>query len=72
MPSVKGISGLKLRALHAEHAPIELTDPLAPVEVGDKIEIAVHYHDGTIHLHRRMYGIRNGAVERIFTIEYAD
>lgn len=72
LPSVKGISGLKLRALHAEHAPIELTDPAAPVEIGDKIEIAVHYHDGTINLHRRMYGIRNGVVERIFTIEHPD
>lgn len=72
LPSVKGISGLKLKALHAEHAPIELTDPSAPIEVGDKIEIAVHYHDGTINLHRRMYGMRNGVVERIFTIEHAD
>jgi D-serine deaminase-like pyridoxal phosphate-dependent protein len=69
LPSVKGISGLKLKALHAEHAPIEIQDPAVDVEVGDKIEIAVHYHDGTINLHRRMYGIRDGEVERIFTIE---
>jgi D-serine deaminase-like pyridoxal phosphate-dependent protein len=72
LPSVKGLSGLKLKALHAEHAPIELTAPSAPVEVGHKIEIAVHYHDGTINLHRRMFGVRNGAVERIFNIEHAD
>lgn len=72
LPSVKGISGLKLKALHAEHAPIEILDSAVPVEVGDKIEIAVHYHDGTINLHRRMYGIRNGAVERVFTIEHGD
>ena len=72
LPSVKGISGLKLKALHAEHAPIEILDPAVPVEVGDKIEIAVHYHDGTINLHRRMYGIRNGGVERTFSIEHAD
>jgi len=69
LPSVKGISGLKLKALHAEHAPIEIQDRDVHVEVGDKIEIAVHYHDGTINLHRRMYGIRNGEVERVFTIE---
>lgn len=72
LPSVKGISGLKLRALHAEHAPIEILDPGVSVEVGDKIEIAVHYHDGTINLHRRMHGIRNGTVERVFTIEHGD
>lgn len=72
LPSVKGIPGLKLKALHAEHAPIEITDSSASVEVGDKIEIGVHYHDGTIHLHRRMYGVRNGQVEKIFCIEHGD
>lgn len=69
LPSVKGVSGLKLKALHAEHAPIEICDPGVHVEVGDKIEIAVHYHDGTINLHRRMYAMRDGEVERVFTIE---
>jgi D-serine deaminase-like pyridoxal phosphate-dependent protein len=69
LPSVKGISGLQLKALHAEHAPIEIQDPAVAVEVGDKIEIAVQYHDGTINLHKQMYGIRNGEVEQIFQIE---
>jgi D-serine deaminase-like pyridoxal phosphate-dependent protein len=69
LPSVKGIAGLKLKALHAEHAPIEILDPQVNVEVGDKIEILVQYHDGTINLHERMYGIRNGELERVFTIE---
>jgi hypothetical protein len=36
--------------------------------VGDKIEIWVHYHDGTVNLHDRMYGIRNNKVEETFTI----
>ena len=70
LPSVKGIGGLRLRALHAEHAPIDLVDPNAPVEVGDKIELAVSYHDGTVHLHQRMYGVRKGIVEQVFTIEH--
>jgi D-serine deaminase-like pyridoxal phosphate-dependent protein len=69
LPSVKDISGLTVKALHAEHAPIEIQDSAVVVEVGDKIEIAVQYHDGTVNLHRRMYGIRNGEVERVFTIE---
>ena len=69
LPSVKGIAGLKLKALHAEHAPIEIQDPAVNVDVGDKIEIAVQYHDGTINLHRRMFGVRNGEVERVYTIE---
>jgi D-serine deaminase-like pyridoxal phosphate-dependent protein len=70
LPSVKDVAGLKLKALHAEHAPIEITEPGVNVEVGDKIEIAVQYHDGTIHLHHQMFGIRNGGFERIFSIEH--
>ncbi len=69
LPSVKEKTGLRLTALHAEHAPITIEDPAVDVDVGDKIEIAVHYHDGTINLHRQMYGIRRGAVERVFAIE---
>jgi D-serine deaminase-like pyridoxal phosphate-dependent protein len=70
LPSVKGMPGLHLRALHAEHAPIDLVEPCVPVEVGDKIELAVRYHDGTVHLHRQMCGIRKGIVEEVFTIEH--
>ena len=60
LPSVKGISGLRLKALHAEHAPIEIEDSAVAVEVGDSIEIAVQYHDGTIQLHSKLFGVRNG------------
>ncbi len=70
LPSVKNKTGLKLNALHAEHALIEIADPAAPVRVGDKIEISVHYHDGTMQLHRRLYGIRDERVEQIFEIEH--
>lgn len=68
--SVKGRADLRVVALHAEHAPIELLQPDAPVAVGDKLELAVQYHDGTIHLHRKMYGIRDGMVEEVFDIEH--
>jgi D-serine deaminase-like pyridoxal phosphate-dependent protein len=69
LPLVKGISGLRLKALHAEHGVIEIQDPSVSVEVGDKIELWVHYHDGTINLHRRAYGIRKGVLEEVFKIE---
>ncbi|MGH9427231.1 MAG: alanine racemase [Terriglobia bacterium] len=69
MPSVKGIHGLRLRALHAEHGVIEIQDTGVSVEVGDKIELWVHYHDGTINLQRRAFGVRDGAVEEVFKIE---
>ena len=69
LPSPKNLSGLKLKALHAEHGIIEIQGSGSHVEVGNKIEIVVQYHDGTIHLHSRIYGIRNGKIERIFSIE---
>jgi len=70
LPTVKDFPGLRLKALHAEHAPIEIIDPATNVEVGDKIEVFVHYHDGTMQLHHRMYGMRKGIVEKIFEIEH--
>ena len=70
LPSIKGIRGLKLRALHAEHAPLDFTEGDVSIDVGEKIEFAVHYHDGTIQLHHKMYGVRQGKVERVFSIEH--
>ena len=70
LPTVKNDPALRLKALNAEHAVIETTDSSVSVNVGDKIEIWVRYHDGTVHLHQRMYGIRNGAVEEVFEIEH--
>jgi hypothetical protein len=29
----------------------------------------VYYHDGSINLHDHMFGVRNGIVEEVFTIE---
>ncbi len=63
LPEIKGLEGVRLKALHSEHATIEILDPAVPVEVGDKIEILVHYSDATVQLHRRMYGVREGEVE---------
>lgn len=70
LPSVIGFEGLRLKALHAEHAPIEIIDGKQAPKVGEKVQIRVQYHDGTVHLHRKMYGIRNGVVEEVFQIEH--
>jgi D-serine deaminase-like pyridoxal phosphate-dependent protein len=59
-----------LKALNAEHAVIETVGPSTEVNVGDKMEIWARYHDGTVHLHQRMYGIRNGVVGEVFEIEH--
>jgi D-serine deaminase-like pyridoxal phosphate-dependent protein len=70
LPRVKGIPGLSLKALHAEHCFMEITDPSIAIQVGDPIEIWVEYLDATISRHRQMYGVRNGHVEEIFEIEH--
>jgi D-serine deaminase-like pyridoxal phosphate-dependent protein len=74
VPSVKNFSGLKTRRLTAEHGIIDLVDPFAPVQVGDRIEMWVHYSDATVNLHERIYGlrgggIRGGRVEQVFRVE---
>ncbi|HEY9789691.1 MAG TPA: hypothetical protein V6D22_04785, partial [Candidatus Obscuribacterales bacterium] len=69
MPTVKDRPGLQLRDLHAEHGIIDLAENASSIEVGDRLEIWVHYSDATVNLHRQMYGIRMGAVEQILTIE---
>ena len=69
IPAVKDMPGLSLRRLNAEHGIIDLKDPSASVQVGDQIEIWVHYSDATINLHDRMYGIRNGQIEEVFQVE---
>jgi len=68
LPSIKNLPGLATRRLTAEHGIIDLTDSRAAVEVGDRIEMWVHYSDATINLHKRMYGTRHGRVEEVFQI----
>ena len=63
LPTVKGINGVRLVALHSEHAIVEIQDPTVAVNVGDSIEIWVHYSDPTVRLHERMYGVRGNDVE---------
>ncbi len=70
LPSIKDVEGLHLKALHAEHGIVRIIDPNTPVNVGDKLELWVAYSDATVHLHREMYGVRNGIVEEVFKIEY--
>lgn len=68
--AVKGDDAMRVTALHAEHALVDIGGSASPIGVGDKLELAVQYHDGTVHLHRRMYGVRAGAVEEVFAIEH--
>jgi D-serine deaminase-like pyridoxal phosphate-dependent protein len=68
LPIIKDREGLALLKLNAEHGIVELVEGSAPVEIGDKIEIWVRYSDAMVNLHDRMYGVRNGQVEKVFAI----
>jgi D-serine deaminase-like pyridoxal phosphate-dependent protein len=70
LSQVKGLDCAELKALHAEHGLIELGNPTRRVDLGEKIELWVHYSDATVNLHQRMYGVRNGRVETVFSIEH--
>lgn len=69
MPLVKGTPGLRVRALHAEHAILDITAPSVSIEVGDKIEIWIQYLDSVLPLHQRMYAIKDDQVTEILEIE---
>jgi len=70
LPSIKGIPGLRAKALHIEHTVIEITDPAVDIEVGDKIEMWVRFLDQTLGLHDHLYGIRKGEVDEVLKIEH--
>lgn len=69
IPAVKDLPGLATHRLTAEHGIIDLEDRSAPVEVGDRIEMSVHYSDATVNLHERIYGVRHGCVEEVLRVE---
>jgi D-serine deaminase-like pyridoxal phosphate-dependent protein len=70
VPSLAGFDDLRVKAIHAEHAIIDVLDSKLPVKLGEKLQLHVQYHDGTIQLHRQMFAVRNGVVEETFRIEH--
>ncbi len=71
LPVVKNIPGVQVKAMHAEHGLIEIeANSAARLEVGQQIELWVHYSDATINLHSSLYGVRHGKIEEVFQIEH--
>ena len=54
--------GLQVTALHAEHAIVARQGSDASHRVGDRLRLTVPYSDGTVHLHRRMWGHRGDQI----------
>jgi D-serine deaminase-like pyridoxal phosphate-dependent protein len=69
IPVLKSSDGLHLRKLNAEHGVIDIVGPHPSIEVGDRVEIWVEYSDATVNLHDRMYGIRDGGVQEVLTLQ---
>jgi D-serine deaminase-like pyridoxal phosphate-dependent protein len=70
LSTIKDLDGVELKALHAEHGLLEIKAAEARLEIGQQIELWVHYSDATVNLHQRMYGVRNGCVEQVFAIQH--
>ncbi|KON30201.1 hypothetical protein AC482_04395 [miscellaneous Crenarchaeota group-15 archaeon DG-45] len=66
-PLVKGMDGLEVVGVHAENTILRV-EGHADAAIGDKIEIIPPYLDGTVKLHERFHGIRNGRVEAAWEI----
>ncbi len=69
LPVLKSCDGLHLRKLNAEHGILDIIDRSVSLEVGDTVELWAQYSDGTINLHERMYGVRNGEVQEILKLQ---
>jgi D-serine deaminase-like pyridoxal phosphate-dependent protein len=69
LPMLKNLEGASLCRLNAEHAIVDILDPNLPVQVGDQVEVWVHYSDVTVSLHRQMFGVRDGRIEETFVLE---
>ena len=52
----------------AEHGIITLNRVNDSVKVGDKFDFVVGYTEGTIGLHRKLYGIRDEVVEIVWDV----
>jgi D-serine deaminase-like pyridoxal phosphate-dependent protein len=70
LPTLKDVPGANLTALHAEHAIIAVDPGSIPLTPGQKVEVWVHYSDATVNLHSKIYGVRNGELEEVFSIEH--
>ncbi len=62
--TVKGHPDIKVGRLTEEIGILTLSDSRKEINIGDRLEILPNHMSLAVNLHDRMYGIRNGAVER--------
>jgi D-serine deaminase-like pyridoxal phosphate-dependent protein len=63
-----------VKSIHisAEHCVVTLEGPGTKARVGDALDFIVGYGDATVFLHDKLYGVRGGTVEAVWTIQGRD
>jgi len=67
LPRVKGLEGIEIPKLSAEHAHLKL-DGRMKLKLGEKVEVYPSDTDTTIDLHNEFYGVRDGEIEVVWPI----
>jgi D-serine deaminase-like pyridoxal phosphate-dependent protein len=68
LPRVKGMEGIEITKLSAEHTHLKLSPNHSSLKLGDKVEVYASDTDTTVNMHDRFYGIRDGEVEVVWPI----
>jgi D-serine deaminase-like pyridoxal phosphate-dependent protein len=69
MPVPKGVPGLRLEKLNAEHGILAIENPAIPLKVGDKLDFIAGYGDNTVFLHDYLFGVRGDKVEIAWEVQ---
>ena len=67
-PEARNFEGLTFNWAGDEHGIVKMPGEPVPVSVGDRIEFTVPHCDPTVNLYDRIYCLRGGKVEAVWTI----
>jgi D-serine deaminase-like pyridoxal phosphate-dependent protein len=68
LPELKGVTGIQVTKLSAEHVHLKLERNHTPLKIGEKVEVLPSDTDTTINLHEQFYGVRDGEIEVVWPI----
>ncbi len=71
LPCPVGLPGVELTRLSSEHGFLKIAEGAGEIKVGEKINFVVGYGDWTVFAHQRLYGIRQGFVEKVWDIPHS-
>jgi D-serine deaminase-like pyridoxal phosphate-dependent protein len=64
-----GRPDILLETLSEEHGWLRLSEPAAPLAIGDRLRFVPNHACTVMNLHARVYGVRGGAVEREIPVD---